>query len=289
MNVNNIVVIMNTQNAYTSEKINVLRILLQSYKEEVIYGCDIIKIMSAQCFTTDTDKESALDVCLNSAPQALIEKASFTKITDMFYHNKTTIALKLLQKRLSEVDFKFAKELIDKSCNDQTLFEIIKIFIHDITQSKTLYEIFDLVKGSNVTDNARRSLIDSFKLPISAVKLSDYFSEYDQFVKACESLNIASQEYSMCQEKIAKENNIIVILGTGYDVNTFKVNEKVVFDHITQDKKKTYKYTVERNKDNSIQIGYDCVEKNARHSSFSLYELKRGLIISENGQVSTFK
>lgn len=292
MTIDDVITIMNTQNTYSDNRFTVLQILLNTLTREgtIFNGRDIIKIMSAKCFNSGERK--ALDICLDSCSNVVIDRDSFITIVNMFYIIKIDIVLKLLSKRSSDIDFKFVKQFLNRSCSDGPLLEIVKIFESEISQTDNVYGIFDLVKGSDVTDKTRVVLIDKFKskipsmLSVSAKKLSDYFSDYDQFVKACKSLNISSEEYTVCKGKIAAENRAIVLFDIMYDVDTFTLNEKHVFN--TESNGKSYTYYITNKGGNKLELGYE-ISGSGWSGGSSGFILRKGLVVTDDCQYHNYK
>jgi hypothetical protein len=252
---------------------------------------DLTKILSLSCFSYFGDKKDLIALLLTQ-DSIVVNAEMFDKIMDLFDYNKELILNKLLAKKDVSVTFDVVKKYITKSTDESTLFNIVDSFKGETIN---LYELFDLIRSSSITDKARYSLIrDHVTNQLDPEKLSEYFSDYNIFTKICREMNIDQSEYEKYEEKINEDNKTIVIFGIKHTIDVFPVNEPYIINgtSVSLNKKETEKieFHITRNVDNSIKINGKYTHSHGGFHTMTLnIHVTRGLVIDLNGIVSQYK
>jgi len=157
-------------------------------------------------------------------------------------------------------------------------------------QDLTYLRFLDKLKGSDkITDKDRVQLIQThYKKHIdhdkhyeTASKLSDYFSDYTLFTDACKLVSIPNDICQRFEDKINRENLIIMIFNIKKYTDEFEVEKEYMFENTING---TYYKTKIINRGNrlfSIKVQHEGKGSSGSYSMSGLNTL-RGLIIDEH-------
>ncbi|AYV76436.1 MAG: hypothetical protein Terrestrivirus6_62 [Terrestrivirus sp.] len=289
MNSDIIIKVLQTQHS-SSTGVKILELLIPTLITP-LSSDDLTNVLSLSCFSYSSDKKNVLDILLKQ-DSIVINMEVFNKVMDLFNSDKELILNKLLAKKDVSVTFDFVKKYITKSMDESILFNIVDSFKGETIN---LYELFDSIRSSHITDKARYRLVhDHVTDQLDPEKLSEYFCDYNIFAKICEEMNIDQSEYEKYEEKINEDNKTIIIFGIKHTIDMFPVNEPYIIngtcDSLNKKEKETLKFHITRNVDNSIKIdGRHTHSHGGFHTMTLAVHVTRGLVIDLNGLVSQYK